>query len=60
MNSITKILSTLLLMAAVMGYTIYNYITGKIDTTYLLVFVVILGIPFVNIINILIRDWKNK
>ena len=60
MNKLTKILLTLLLMAAVLGYTIYNYTAGKTDQFTFLVFMVILGIPFVNMINILIQELKNR
>ena len=60
MNNITKSLLTLLLMAAVLGYTIFNYLTGKISMTYFLVFAVILGIPFVNLVNILLQELKNR
>ena len=60
MNKLTKILLSLLLIAAVMGYTVYNYISGKTDMVSFLVFVVILGIPFVNMVNILIQELKNR
>ena len=60
MNKLTKILLSLLLIAAVMGYTVYNYLTGKTDMFSFLVFAAILGIPFVNMINILIQELKNR
>ena len=60
MNKLTKILLSLLLIAAVLGYTVYNYISGKTDMFSFLVFVAILGIPFVNMVNILIQELKNR
>ena len=60
MDNLKKALLTLLVMAAVIGYTIFNYVTGKISMMYFLVFMVILGIPFLNMINILIQELKNR
>ena len=60
MSKIAKMLLTLLAMLAVLGYTYYNYATGERDLTFLLVCVVILGIPFVNILNALIQELKNR
>jgi len=60
MNDRTKTLLTILAMAAVIGYTIFNYVSGRIDTMYFFVFMAILCIPLLNMINILIREWKNK
>jgi len=60
MNNITKTILTILAMVAVIGYTIFNYVSGRIDTMYFFVFMAILCIPLLNMINILIREWKNK
>lgn len=60
MNKIAKMVLTLLGILAVLGYTCYNYMTGQRDLTFLLVCAVILGIPFVNILNLLIQELKNK
>ena len=60
MNKLTKIILSLLLIAAVLAYTIYNYTAGKTDQFAFLVFTVILGIPFVNMVNILIQELKNR
>ena len=60
MNKITKMILALLAMAAVLGYTYYNYITGQRDLTFLLVCMAVLGFPFVNILNLLIQEIKNK
>ena len=60
MRNIVKMLLALLGMAAALIYTVYNYSTGRIDMTFLLVCVAILGFPFVNIVNLLIQELKNK
>ena len=60
MDSKAKGLLVILAMLAALVYTVINYLSGKIDTMFLLVCFAILGIPMMNMINILIRDWKNK
>ena len=60
MNKLTKIILSLLQMAAVIAYTVYNFTAGKTDQFDFLVYLVILGIPFVNMINILIQELKNR
>ena len=56
MDNKTKSILTILAMLAVMGYTVWNYVSGRTTLTMFLMFMVILGIPMVNMINILIRD----
>ena len=60
MNKLTKLILSLLLMTAVMGYTIYNFVTGRTEQVSFLVYMVILGIPFVNMVNLLIQELKNR
>ena len=60
MNNVKKAFLTLILIVAVLAYTVFNFVSGKISMSYLLVFSVILGIPFVNILNILIQELKNR
>ncbi|MBQ8833898.1 MAG: hypothetical protein IJ001_03125 [Oscillospiraceae bacterium] len=60
MNQITKAVLTLLLIGAVLVYTIMNYVNGRTDFTMFLVCIVILGIPMVNMINLLIQELKKK
>ena len=60
MNKIAKMVLTLLGILAVLGYTFYNYTTGARDLTFLIVCTAVLGIPFVNILNILIQELKNR
>ena len=60
MNTVGKAVATMILMAAVMAYTVFNYSTGKIDMTTFVVCMLIMGIPMFNMVNILIQNWKNK
>ena len=60
MNNVKKAFLTLILIVAVLAYTVFNFVSGKISMSYLLVFSVILGIPFVNILNILIQELKYR
>lgn len=60
MNNIVKMILALLSMAAVIAYTIYNYTIGQTDLTMMTVCIIILAFPFVNILNLLIQELKNK
>ncbi len=60
MNNTTKAFLTILAMVAALIYTVMNYLSGKIDMMFLAACFLILGIPMLNMINILIQDWKNK
>ena len=60
MNKLTKTILSLLLIAAVMAYTVYNFLAGKTDQFTFVVYLVILGIPFINMLNILMQELKNR
>ena len=60
MNKITKILLALLLMTAVLAYTVYNFMIGQTNQFSFFVYVAIMGIPYVNMVNILIQELKNR
>ena len=60
MNNVIRYVALLLLMLAVAGYTIFNYVTGKTDLTMMVVSLAIICIPMVNMLNILIQQWKNR
>jgi predicted membrane channel-forming protein YqfA (hemolysin III family) len=60
MNKLTKTFLSLLLILAVMAYTVCNFTAGKTDQFSFLVYLVILGIPFINMLNILIQELKNR
>ncbi len=60
MNQHTKGLLSLLAMVAALGYTWYNYTTGKVGGSFLLVAVFALALPFMNILGNLIDEWKKN
>ena len=60
MSNIAKTILTLVVMAAVIGYTVFNFLQGQISITYFLVFMAILCIPFLSMINLLIQELKNR
>ena len=60
MNNITKAILAIIVMVAVLAYTILNYLNGKTEFTMLVVSMAIIGIPLVNMINILIQELKKK
>ena len=60
MDTVKKSILTILFMLVVMAYTVWNYATGKTDMVMFLVCLAIMGIPMVNMINILIEEFKKK
>ena len=60
MKTFAKPLGLMVLMLAVIGYTIYNYTTGKTDFTMFLVSMGILCVPLVNMIRLLIQEMKKR
>ena len=60
MYTVKKSIFTILVMLAVMAYTVWNYVNGKTDLVMFLVCMAILGIPLVNMINLLIQEFKKK
>ena len=60
MPTIVKIIGTILLVLAVMGYTIFNHISGKTDKTFFLVSMGLLSYVLLGMINQLIQYLKKK
>ena len=58
MKEAGKTILTVVLILAVMAYTGYNYWIGKTDQQMFVVSMIVLAVPLVNIIRILIRQWK--
>ena len=58
MENKLKAVLTIVTMLMVMGYTVWNYVSGKTDFVMFLVCMVIMGIPLVNMVNILIEERK--
>ena len=50
----------LLLMLAVIIYTLYNYVAGNSEFGYFFIAMVMMGLPFVSMLNQLIQQLKNK
>ena len=60
MNTIVKIVSTIVLILAVMAYTVFNYITGKTDSKLFLVSMALLGYVLFGMVNQLIQHLKHR
>ena len=60
MKSFAKPIGIILVMLAVIGYTVFNFVNGKIDTPMFLVSMAILCLPLINMVNLLIQEWKKK
>ena len=60
MNTVLKSILTIAAILAVLGFTVFNYLNGKISLTYFMVYVAILVLPMVNIVNLLIQELKKK
>ena len=60
MDTIKKSLFTIPVVLAVMAYTVWNYVQGKTDLLMFLVCMAIMGIPLLNMINLLIQELKKK
>lgn len=60
MPTIAKIIGTIVLILAVMGYTVFNYISGKTDMTLFLVSMGLLSYVLIGMINQLIQYLKKK
>ena len=60
MKTIPKMILTIVMILAALGYTWYNYTIGRTDSTMLIVCVLILGWPLINIVRGLIEELKNK
>lgn len=60
MNPIVKIIATIVLILAVMAYTVFNYTTGKTDSKMFLVSMALLGYVLIGMVNQLIQHLKNN
>lgn len=60
MNPIVKIIATIVLILAVMAYTVFNYTTGKTDNKMFLVSMALLGYVLIGMVNQLIQHLKSK
>ena len=60
MKPIVMIIGTILLILAVIGYTIFNYTTGKTDLKFFLVAMALLAYVLAGMINQLVQFLKNQ
>lgn len=60
MDNIKKAIMTIIVTLIVMVYTIVNYMNGKIDFLMFIVSMGIMGVPLLNMINLLIQELKKR
>lgn len=59
-QKVGRALLTMLLILAVMAYTIYNFAIGQTDRNSFLIYMVLLCVPFANMAGILYQNMKGK
>ena len=60
MNSQAGRIVSLVTMAAVIAYTVMNYLSGRSSIGFVLAAVLFIGMPMVNIIRLMLDERKNK
>ena len=53
-------LMTILLLVAVLIYSVINYVTGKTSLVFFLICVLALSVPLLKMLSILFQEWKNR
>lgn len=53
-------LMTIVLLVAVLVYTVINYVTGKTSLVFFLICVLALAVPLLKMLSILYQQWKNR
>ena len=56
MNSKAGRIVSLLCMAAVLAYTVFNYYTGRSSIGFVVAAVLVIGLPMMNIIKLMIQE----
>ncbi len=56
MNSKEGRIVSLLCMAAVLTYTVFNYYTGRSSIGFVVAAVLVIGLPMMNIIKLMIQE----
>lgn len=56
--SIRTLLIGLLLLAAI-GYTVFNWTTGQMDSETAILYILVLSFPIVRMLSALLQRWKN-
>lgn len=60
MKSMGRLIASVVLILAVMGYSIYNYTTGRIDFNMFVVSMVIMALPLFNMVRLAIQEWREN
>ena len=60
MNSTAKHILSILAMAAVIAYTLFNYYTGRSSFGFVVAAVLLIGLPMMNIIRMMIDEHNEK
>ncbi len=60
MKPITKIIGVIILLLAVTVYTVFNYISGKLDLNFFLIALALLAYALTSMVNQLILHLKGK
>ena len=60
MKSVPKMILCLAVVACCIGYTVYNYVIGRVDQKFLLIAIALQFFPFCNIFRALIQELRNK
>ena len=58
MKNLTKPIAVILLSLGILGYTVYNYVTGQTSLVNFVVFLAILAFPVINMIGILVDELR--
>ena len=53
-------LMTIVLLVAVLIYSVVNYVTGKTSLVFFLVCVLALSVPLLKMLSIFLQEWKNR
>ena len=60
MNSAAGRIISLVCMAAVLAYTLFNYYTGRSSIGFVIAAVLVIGLPMVNMIKMMIDERGDK
>lgn len=53
-------LMTIVLLVAVLIYSVINYVTGKTSLVFFLICVLALSVPLLKMLSIFFQEWKNR
>ena len=59
MNSNAGRIVSLIVMAAVIAYTLFNYYTGRSSIGFVIAALLVIGLPMMNIIKLMIEERDN-